>query len=265
MSQYKLNLPRSDPPTFPPEQISWPVVQPSSIWCQIRLDEPHRYSRMWCECLPTQSDCIPCLAWSHNDRSEQINCLASSLSRSSCLPNDDSCLCSDQIYNDFVNSCVLRSCTVKEQLTTQRVTSLGCGVTYDDTSGSLLLLHYLCFASQTICFILRMVSRAARLAPWGLDDTTIVISWACSHLPRLHLFHPLNATADHSKLLTVGFLASGITGAVVQIASVGVAEEVLTIPTQRRNSVLESHTGLLNSGRSRPHSKSTSHSKFFTP
>ncbi|KAI7782216.1 hypothetical protein LA080_013761 [Diaporthe eres] len=114
-----------------------------------------------------------------------VNCLVSALSQSSCLPSDDSCLCADHVYNDFVNSCVLGNCSVKEQLTTQRVTSLGCGVTYNDTTGSLKLLHYLLFASQTIFFILRMASRALKLAPWDLDDTTIVV-------------------------LTLGFLGSGI-------------------------------------------------------
>lgn len=140
---------------------------------------------------------------------------------------------------------------------------MGCGVTYNDTSGSLLLLHYLLFASQTTCFILRMVSRALRLAPWGPDDTTIVVSWACSHLLRLLIVCLLEIIADNLQVLTVGFLASGIAGAVVSISDA--AEEVLTISIQRRNSALESHTGLLSSGRSRPHSKYTSHPKFSTP
>lgn len=154
------------------------------------------------------------------------------------------------------------NCTVKEQLTTQKVTSLGCGVTFDDTTGRLKLLHYLLFVLQTIFFILRMISRAVRLAPWGLDDTTIVISWACSLILRLPTFPPLDTISNSSQVLTVGFLANGMIGAVVQDSDV--VEILLIIATQRPNSALESHTGHLNSGSSRPRSRSILYSRSST-
>ena len=62
---------------------------------------------------------------------------------------------------------------------TLRAASLGCGVPVTDTSGSLKLLHALLFAAHSIFFLLRMTTRALRLVPWGLDDTTIVIAWVC--------------------------------------------------------------------------------------
>lgn len=46
----------------------------------------------------------------------KIKCLASGLSMSSCLSTNTTCFCLDQTYNDFVTSCVLGNCTVREQL-----------------------------------------------------------------------------------------------------------------------------------------------------
>ncbi|KAI7788579.1 CFEM domain-containing protein [Diaporthe eres] len=65
---------------------------------------------------------------------------------------------------------------------TLRAASLGCGVPVTDSSGSLKLLHALLFVAHSIFFFLRMTTRALRLVPWGLDDTTIVIAWVLAIL-----------------------------------------------------------------------------------
>lgn len=65
---------------------------------------------------------------------------------------------------------------------TLREASLGCGVPVTDKGGNLKLLHALLFVAHSIFFFLRMTTRALRLVPWGLDDTTIAIAWVLAIL-----------------------------------------------------------------------------------
>ncbi|POS73219.1 CFEM domain-containing protein [Diaporthe helianthi] len=106
-----------------------------------------------------------------------VSCLVSQYPQSSCPLTDQTCLCEDTKYNDLVQTCVIAGCTVRDQLLTLREASLGCGVPVTDRGGSLKLLHALLFVAHSIFFFLRMTTRALRLIPWGLDDTTIVIAW----------------------------------------------------------------------------------------
>lgn len=59
----------------------------------------------------------------------------------------------------------------------QKAAALNCHVpvVVDNTDGAILFASLFMF--QTIFFSLRVASRLLHLASWGLDDTTIVISW----------------------------------------------------------------------------------------
>lgn len=111
-----------------------------------------------------------------------VSCLVSQYPQSSCPLTNQTCLCEDTNYNDLVQTCVIAGCTVRDQLLTLREASLGCGVPVTDTGGNLKLLHALLFVAHSMFFFLRMTTRALRLAPWGLDDTTIVIAWVLAIL-----------------------------------------------------------------------------------
>ncbi|KAJ4392974.1 hypothetical protein N0V93_002178 [Gnomoniopsis smithogilvyi] len=107
-----------------------------------------------------------------------VSCLAAGLYHTTCSLLNQTCLCVDQSYNDWVTSCVESNCTIKNQLRTQRATNLGCGVTpVIEGAENFMLPEVIVFVASTLFFVLRLANRATRMAPWGWDDTTISISW----------------------------------------------------------------------------------------
>lgn len=75
------------------------------------------------------------------------------------------------------------------------------------------VLRYLLFFVGLLFFAMRLASRAMRLAPWGNDDTTIVMSGV--RIPH-HCFgsnirrHNHADSSTHPKLLAAGWLAGSI-------------------------------------------------------
>lgn len=59
----------------------------------------------------------------------------------------------------------------------QRAASISCDVQYEDFSDGLRTILVSLFVFQSTFFMLRMASRITRLAPWGRDDTTILVAW----------------------------------------------------------------------------------------
>lgn len=57
----------------------------------------------------------------------------------------------------------------------KNATTHACGLPEPNQDATLLALYVVLFGFQTVFFVLRMLNRAVRMAPWGLDDTTIVI------------------------------------------------------------------------------------------
>ncbi|KAJ4417799.1 hypothetical protein N0V82_005965 [Gnomoniopsis sp. IMI 355080] len=114
----------------------------------------------------------------------QVACLAAGLYHTACSLANQTCLCVDQSYTDWVTSCVDSNCTIKNQLSklmpqeTQRATKIGCGVTpVIEGPENFMLPEVIVFVASTVFFALRLANRATRMAPWGWDDTTISISW----------------------------------------------------------------------------------------
>ncbi|KAG8163925.1 hypothetical protein KVR01_005843 [Diaporthe batatas] len=95
---------------------------------------------------------------------------------SQCSPTDQACLCSDTGFENFVNLCVKASCSVIESLAVRNVTSTTCGLPVRNETIIINVLRYILFFVGLLFFAMRLASRALRLAPWGHDDTTIVMS-----------------------------------------------------------------------------------------
>lgn len=96
----------------------------------------------------------------------------------------------------------------------KNVTSTTCGLPVMNETITINVLRYFLFFVGLLFFAMRLASRALRLAPWGHDDTTIVMSGVSLFLttsslqlnhPRLYVDKPL-----HLQLLTAGWLAGSI-------------------------------------------------------
>lgn len=95
----------------------------------------------------------------------------------------------------------------------KNATSNACGLPEPNQDATLLALEVVLFGLQTMFFILRMLNRAVRMAPWGMDDTTITIAFV-SPFSRNCIAHvlspkyPTNITIV--QVAISGFLGAGI-------------------------------------------------------
>ncbi|KAJ0104205.1 CFEM domain-containing protein [Diaporthe amygdali] len=105
-----------------------------------------------------------------------LECLVASLSQSACSSTNETCLCLDKGFNNVVESCVAGNCTIRESLTIKNITATTCGLPVRNQTVTINVLRYVLFLLGLFFFAMRLASRAMRLAPWGHDDTTIVIS-----------------------------------------------------------------------------------------
>lgn len=65
----------------------------------------------------------------------------------------------------------------------KRITATNCNLPVIDRGPIVTLLQIVVTIIQDIFFFIRILSRILKLAPWGPDDTTIVIAFV--RMPRL--------------------------------------------------------------------------------
>lgn len=68
----------------------------------------------------------------------------------------------------------------------KRITAVNCDLPVVDRSSEVVVLQVLITLIQDVFFLLRMLSKALKLSPWGADDTTIVIAWVSPGRRRAH-------------------------------------------------------------------------------
>ncbi|KAH9827804.1 putative integral membrane protein [Teratosphaeria destructans] len=95
-----------------------------------------------------------CGAWS-----DLSSCLLSGIANSTCDAGDIPCTCNNKDLDDAVTACVLKSCTVKQQLTTKNTTETICQRPFRDgrKAGWRSIVVGLCFS--VVAFALRIVSK----------------------------------------------------------------------------------------------------------
>lgn len=73
-------------------------------------------------------------------------------------------------------------------LVVKRITATNCNLPIIDRGPIVTILQIVVTIIQDIFFIIRIASRILKLAPWGPDDTTIVIAWVRTPFPpRVYL------------------------------------------------------------------------------
>ncbi|KAJ4393901.1 hypothetical protein N0V93_003117 [Gnomoniopsis smithogilvyi] len=84
-----------------------------------------------------------------------LACIDSGLPFSSCAITNTTCQCLDQTFNAIVTACVKQNCTIKQQLLTQRATSISCDVQYFDSTNDLNIIYATLFA--LIAWVLNLI------------------------------------------------------------------------------------------------------------
>ncbi|KAJ4415139.1 hypothetical protein N0V82_007509 [Gnomoniopsis sp. IMI 355080] len=103
------------------------------------------------------------------------SCLQSALPVTLCGANNQTCLCEDEEFESVVTSCVMQSCTVKEQLTTKNATESSCGAVRRDKGTRLLVNTILLGVMTGIVVVARLTFRAfISKADLGADDWAIL-------------------------------------------------------------------------------------------
>ncbi|RAL66440.1 hypothetical protein DID88_006131 [Monilinia fructigena] len=103
------------------------------------------------------------------------SCLITALPNSTCSPTDQQCICTNVPLNAQLDECVLRSCTVKQTLTSKNLTTVACNLPvrdkrklYNWTSNSLVIASWL-------AFILRIASRLTSDTQIWWDDVMVTV------------------------------------------------------------------------------------------
>lgn len=126
---------------------------------------------------PTKLPDIPGLSLDDNPPCA-IPCLLNGLNQTNCSPGDQTCLCQDEDYIKYVEGCSLVSCPLIGALETQNITWTACDFPLNDEVQATKIVRIVLFAIlPTLSVILRVVTKFARLSPWGWDDYTILVSY----------------------------------------------------------------------------------------
>lgn len=120
---------------------------------------------------------------------------------------------------------------VDKDLVTQNATQTLCGYEPSNEDRTIIALTVVLFSLQTIFFALRMLCRAVRIAPWGKDDTTIVIAFVSCNQP----IHPIHfivfVPADQSFIVQISTL--GFLGASIVEKENGIGRDIWTLTPQK--------------------------------
>ncbi|KAI0913887.1 hypothetical protein F4823DRAFT_468468 [Ustulina deusta] len=103
-------------------------------------------------------------------------CLITTVAASTCAVANQTCVCSNQDLNAKATACVTASCTIREALTTQNLTSTVCGVAPRvDRSYVPILIAFV--ALSAVAVSLRVITRLHDRVPVWWDDFIIATSF----------------------------------------------------------------------------------------
>ncbi|KAK1984437.1 hypothetical protein LZ30DRAFT_432757 [Colletotrichum cereale] len=124
-----------------------------------------------------------------------IKCVLQELNLSDCAITNQTCLCTDEVFIGQVEICVLASCTVKDSLgeVTKNQTDSACGVSPAEISHVMRYVRAFLLVFPTIPLIMRIANKCMKISPWGWDDTTIMIAYAC-----LSIFIPVGYLSENA-------------------------------------------------------------------
>ncbi|KAI1739909.1 hypothetical protein F4680DRAFT_420537 [Xylaria scruposa] len=105
-----------------------------------------------------------------------VACLIDAIEESKCALTNQTCVCSSEELNARATTCVAESCTIKETLTTQNLTSTLCGIA-PHVDHSYVSVSIAFVTLSAICVSLRVVVRVHTRVPVWWDDFIIAVSF----------------------------------------------------------------------------------------
>ncbi|KAK2731702.1 CFEM domain-containing protein [Colletotrichum kahawae] len=121
-------------------------------------------------------------------------CIIEGLNKTSCPTANQTCLCQDPNYIDFVEDCILDHYLPIDALAAQNYTWSACGFPLEnDFTSTAVPRLAMFFVLPTLSIFIRMVVKFSRVSVWSADDLMILITFGL-----LIAFVPLNANAGKS-------------------------------------------------------------------
>ncbi|KAI1173970.1 hypothetical protein F4777DRAFT_413824 [Nemania sp. FL0916] len=106
-----------------------------------------------------------------------MSCISSAAANTTCDTTDFVCTCADKVYLSVISACLQKTCTVRETLFTQNVTSVECHIPPQmDQSYLPIMLAF--FVLAIIAVGLRIIARTIAEAPMWWDDYTNFLALA---------------------------------------------------------------------------------------
>ncbi|RYP02425.1 hypothetical protein DL764_005804 [Monosporascus ibericus] len=122
-----------------------------------------------------------------------VRCTEASAANSSCAPADIACLCADRDLEREIQTCALSTCSVRDQLATQRYSYELCGVDGQDRTTMIWTIAVSFGLLALGAFVLRCIARLSIVGrrSWGPDDwvMTLVMGFA---MPLAFISIPLS-------------------------------------------------------------------------
>ncbi|KAF2464991.1 uncharacterized protein BDR25DRAFT_91906 [Lindgomyces ingoldianus] len=130
------------------------------------------------------------LAWSANTAAQgsllsaidqlppcALECLSTAITASPCGLTNQTCICTNQQLQSSVETCVLKSCTVKQGLTTKNITMTTCGAPIRNKTGIYRTISITLGVISAVCVLLRLFYKLVlTMGELGLDDCFIGIT-----------------------------------------------------------------------------------------
>ncbi|KAJ5639572.1 uncharacterized protein N7484_007434 [Penicillium longicatenatum] len=134
-----------------------------------------------------------------------LECMATSMTHTSCAATDQACLCMDTNYSAILEECVMTSCTIRQSLTTKNVTETACGAPIRDRTNIVFYAGVIGGVIAFIAFILRMTARLRCCGGvFGWDDFTMMLTM-CLIIPLSALSGVLANTGLGKDMWTLPF------------------------------------------------------------
>ncbi|RYP63124.1 hypothetical protein DL771_009418 [Monosporascus sp. 5C6A] len=106
-----------------------------------------------------------------------LRCTEASAADSSCAPTDIACLCADRDLEREIEACALLTCSIRDQLATQRHSYELCGVGGEDRTTMIWTIAVSFGLLALVAFVLRCIARLSVVGrrSWGPDDWVMTL------------------------------------------------------------------------------------------
>ncbi|KAF1975174.1 hypothetical protein BU23DRAFT_459301 [Bimuria novae-zelandiae CBS 107.79] len=108
-----------------------------------------------------------------------VTCLVDAVAKSPCEMDDALCICTNKELNANVETCVLKTCTLKQSLTTKNVTLTACHAPVRNRTTSLKVTNITLGVVSAFCVLARIFFKAAFTGDSGWDDYFILATVVC--------------------------------------------------------------------------------------